>query len=217
MNLFATSILLAAAQAIIREDTVPLLTSSLTLDTTHEEHTTSRSGSFQHPFQQVAPEVQSIYYTGSKTFSTKLHRVSTPPKHTKPHQRAFGNLTSSGSTGVFETMKSWFMPSGAGERYQLENMDNIYNLSYLGAIYTGTPLQAFKVVWDTGSFSYLVRSTECTTCTAGTRKFNPTTSSTFSWITPLKKNTVSYLDGTKLEGNLGRDRVCPTKDAGSCA
>ena len=54
----------------------------MTVDSlTHTEHTTGKFGEFLHPFEQVAPEVQTIYYPESKTFSKKLHRVQGPSRH----------------------------------------------------------------------------------------------------------------------------------------
>lgn len=80
-SFFAAIALVTASRAILREDEYPAYTSSsLTLEISHEEHSTSADGSFKHPFEQVGPEVQSIYFKGSKTFSTRLHRVRTPAK-----------------------------------------------------------------------------------------------------------------------------------------
>ncbi len=61
---------------IIREEQRPIESNSVTLDTTHEAHTTSQdSGSFIHPFETEDPSVSTIYYKGSKTISKKLTRV----------------------------------------------------------------------------------------------------------------------------------------------
>jgi len=42
---------------------------------THSEHTSDEHGHFKHPFLNADPEVQTIHYPESGSFSTKLHRV----------------------------------------------------------------------------------------------------------------------------------------------
>lgn len=140
-SLFATVALATATRAILREDKYPTHTSSITLDISHEEHTTGADGSFKHPFEQLGPEVQSIYYKGSKTFSTKLHRMRAPTKlHDKQGQRVMGQqVTQKKSQSLLQTIESWFRPSGVGERYTIADMNNVYNLNYLGEIHIGTP------------------------------------------------------------------------------
>ena len=79
---FAAAILSSAAQGLMREESRPDFTSSMTVEGfTHTEHTTGKHGEFLHPFHQVAPEVQTIYYPESKTISKKLHRVQGPSRH----------------------------------------------------------------------------------------------------------------------------------------
>jgi len=164
-TLFAAAVLAAVAPAIIREETYPTQDpSSLTLDSSHWEHTTDSWGAFVHPFEQVGPEVQSIFYQGSKTFSTRIYRVSAPSKHLQYDERAFSRSSPDHSESFLDTVVSLFRPSGVGERYTLADLQNYYNLSYLGDVFVGSPLQSFKVVWDTGSGSFLVRSTECKSC-----------------------------------------------------
>ena len=176
---------------------------SITLEGTHAEHTTDENGNFKHPFLQVGPEVGSIYYKGGKTISTKLHRVRGPHKWHDEHvkQRAFNQKTekvnSHGLMGYFETLKNWLMPSQSV--YFTDNMENRWNLLYLGGIYMGTPndggsQQSFSVVWDTGSGAYLARSTLCTSCSGD--KFDMSRSSTFAYKSPASYDTVTYMDGT---------------------
>jgi len=72
--------------ALMREEKRPVHTSSMTIeDTTHTEHTTGKRGDFEHPFHQVAPEVQTIWYPKSKTISKKLHRVQGLSRHHADH------------------------------------------------------------------------------------------------------------------------------------
>ena len=94
-------------------------------------------------------------------------------------------------------------------------MTNYWNLLYLGEIYMGSEMQAFMVVWDTGSGGYLARSSECTSCSGD--KFITGDSSSFAWKDPADYDSVTYMDGTSLYGQLAYDRVCPTTDTNSCA
>ena len=74
--------LCSKTQALMQEARLPVHTSSLTLDDlSHSEHTTGEHGNFVHPFHQVAPEVQTIFYPKSNTISKKLHRVQGPSRH----------------------------------------------------------------------------------------------------------------------------------------
>ena len=111
---------------------------------------------------------------------------------------------------------SYVWPHYGQSIYTMSDMTNVYNLAYLGQIFVGTNAQEFAVIWDTGSGSYLGRSTYCTTCDAATRKFDYSKSSTWSKQSPTKTKTVTYMDGTSLKGYYGTDRVCPTNVVGSC-
>ena len=71
----AFSSIASTTNAYLKESKLPKHTSSMTYEGSHHEHTTDSFGKFAHPFTQVGPEVQSIYYSDSKSFSTKLHRA----------------------------------------------------------------------------------------------------------------------------------------------
>ena len=93
----ALACLLGSGLAQIREERRPTHTSDMTLDVTQSEHTRNENGGFKHPFAHAAPEVQSIYYPESKTFSKKMTRVPGPSKYTKHQgQRVIGNGGKSG-------------------------------------------------------------------------------------------------------------------------
>ena len=81
MQQFALLLRLAslAALAVARGyDELSMMTSSLRIEgLTHSEHTSDENGDFKHPFLDAAPEVQTIHYPESGSFSTKLHRVKT--------------------------------------------------------------------------------------------------------------------------------------------
>lgn len=72
------------------------------------------------------------------------------------------------------------------------------------------------MIWDTGSGGYLVRSTDCTTCSGGD-KFDISQSTTFAYKDPVQYDGVQYLGGTALYGKLAYDTVCPNPDTNSCA
>ena len=69
------SILATSTLAFLREDPRPTNTSSMTISGSHTDHTTDEFGDFLHPFEQLSPDVQTIFYEESKTISTKIHRV----------------------------------------------------------------------------------------------------------------------------------------------
>ena len=78
----------STVEALIREDRLPLKTSEIKLNTSQAEHTTGRYGQFVHPFRQESPDVQSIYYEDSKTFSKKVHRVAGHDKNNRKVESA---------------------------------------------------------------------------------------------------------------------------------
>ena len=80
----------------------------------------------------------------------------------------------------------------------------------------GTPMQDFQVVWDTGSSTFLIRSSDCTNC-GWSSKFQIEDSSTFRYVSPTTYDTVRYMSGNELSGKLAHDNVCPVTDADSCA
>ena len=61
----------------------------------------------------------------------------------------------------------------------MADMTNVYNLAYLGQIYVGNPAQVLDVIWDTGSGTFLARSSYCTSCDSSYTKFDYAASS--SW------------------------------------
>lgn len=71
------------------------------------------------------------------------------------------------------------------------------------------------VVWDTGSGGYLSRGSLCSGCDGD--KFQIDDSTTFAWKSPDEYDSVTYMDGTSLYGQLAYDRVCPTTNDDSCA
>ena len=67
---------LTASAHAERQDVLPKLTSTMRVeDLTHSQHTRDANGQFKHPFLNAPPELQTISYTQSGSFSTKLHRV----------------------------------------------------------------------------------------------------------------------------------------------
>ena len=112
---------------------------------------------------------------------------------------------------------SYLWPDYGQSSYKMNDMTNIYNLSYIGNIYVGTGAQVLDVVWDTGSGSFLARSSYCTSCDSGVTKFDVTASTSWSKMSPETEKTVTYLDGTELSGYYGYDRVCAVNHISSCA
>jgi len=172
-----------------------------------------------HPFEKEGPEVQTIYYEGGKTISKRMHRLATHPKHHEGvSSRALGKHGDyESSQSYLDSLINYVWPSYGQSSYKLADMTNLYNLSYLGEIYVGTASQSFLVIWDTGSGSFLCRSTYCDGCPSATRKFNYASSTTWVKQSPQTEKTVTYMDGTQLKGYYGTDRVCPTSSDNSCA
>ena len=103
----------------------------------------------------------------------------------------------------------------AGTTYN-QPQTNTQNLMYTGPIYLGDDQQELFVVWDTGSGTLLVESSECTNCEGDV--FNIDTTTTHAWVDPEAYDRVSYLDGTSLYGQIGTDKACPVPDVSTaCA
>ena len=98
-------------------------------------------------------------------------------------------------------------------------LQNDSNLSYATSTWIGTPPQFFySSNYDTGSGGYMVRTEHCTPGVEDCDgvKFETYDSSTFAFLEPRVKDTVTYGDGTNLEGDLATDHVCVTEDPASC-
>ena len=110
-----------------------------------------------------------------------MHRLPTPPKyHDGVETRALGkNAYGSKQMSFLDRMKSYVWPNYGVTTYQTAEHTNLFNLSYLGELYAGTPAQKFLTIWDTGSGSLLLRSSNCTSCPSGTRKLDISASSTY--------------------------------------
>jgi len=104
-----------------------------------------------------------------------------------------------------------------------ENVTIAYKTAYFGEIFVGSPLQAFTVVFDTGSGHLILPSTACDTETCRKhRRFNRTASSTAVDIehtgVPVDPHetlrdhvTITFGTGTVL-GEFMHDRVCLGKN-----
>lgn len=109
-------------------------------------------------------------------------------------------------------MKDYLMP--AMGTYQ-DPLTNYFNLNYLGEVYVGSGQEKFMVVWDTGSGAFLLESSACSGCNGDT--FTIADSTSFAYKSPAEYDTVTYLDGTSLSGQVATDKICPTTgDANSC-
>ncbi|KAF9539052.1 hypothetical protein EC957_005826 [Mortierella hygrophila] len=76
--------------------------------------------------------------------------------------------------------------------------------SYYGTVMIGTPPQAFKIDFDTGSSQFIVSSKDCTQC-SGTTYYDSSASHTFRadgnpW-------TITYGDQSYASGFLGHDQI----------
>ena len=117
MNSWLTFTTLGAlTAAFIQEEELPKKPSvSVTLPGTNSEHTTSSDGSFVHPFDQVDPDVSTIYYESGRTISKRMHRVRTPAKdHLGTNGRAFAsnNLkVESSERGYLQSLVDYIWPS----------------------------------------------------------------------------------------------------------
>ena len=157
---------------------------------THSEFTRDANGNFKHPFLNSAPEVQTIHYPKTGSFSTKLHKVKGPSRHTK---RKNGGINISDRTLVSDQstwgslMKYLFPSYGVTFTTTTEN-DN--NLNYVGQVFIGTPQQQYWVVYDTGSGAFLLRTSDCPECTGDW--FVIPDSSTFAYNDPDEPKSEEY-------------------------
>ena len=91
-------------------------------------------------------------------------------------------------------------------------LDNKDNYNYVGQVFIGTPLQEkLWVVWDTGSGSLLIKSSDCKQCVQPWLDIEK--SDSFEYMQPKTKSGAEYLDGTKLIGYIATDQVCPSKES----
>ena len=87
-------------------------------------------------------------------------------------------------------------------------MLNYYNTIYLGVIYAGTPLQGFRVVHDTGSGPFMLRSSICKDCDGSS--FQIDESSSFAYMDPPAWDEVTYSGAKTLYGRMSTEKVCPS-------
>ncbi|CAO3596755.1 unnamed protein product [Absidia cylindrospora] len=84
------------------------------------------------------------------------------------------------------------------------NMTNEDDIEYYGTVKVGTPGQALKLIFDTGSSDLWFSSSLCLLCGSHT-KYNPWKSSTYSaGISPWK---IQYGDGSSAQGIVAKDTV----------
>ena len=93
-------------------------------------------------------------------------------------------------------------------------MLNYQNQIYLGTLYMGTPLQAFYVLFDTGSGPTMVKSSICSECTG--HDFQVEESSSFNYVDPPDWDEGRY-GSTTLYGRLSTETICIDADNESCA
>ena len=81
-------------------------------------------------------------------------------------------------------------------------------IQYRGTVSVGTPAQNFSVLFDTGSFQFWVKSKACTSSPActGQARFDSGASSTFESL-DKPATPIAYVDGTTVNGVLGKDTV----------
>lgn len=220
MNSFVTSVIIfsGAANALLKPDTtkIPKRPKSISVEgMSHAEHTIDHRGNFKHPFENQPGQVTSISYPESKSFSTRLHRKPAHSRFSKDqNSRA---LTKSSHKNTWwtsvENFASYFAPVSATYN---QPQSNYLNLMYTGPIFLGSDAQEFDVVWDTGSGTLLVKSEACSDCDGTV--FNYSTSTSHQFNDPVAFDTVNYLDGTSLSGQIGTDKACPVSgDANACA
>ena len=126
-------------------DILPKITSSTQVERlTHSQYTQDENGNYKHPFVNAPSDLQTIHFLKSSSFSTKLHRVS---------QRASLNGHGRGANQRAKQNVEYETP-----------LKNHGDINYVGQVYVGTPSKPFWVVWDTGSGSFLLKTTDCDFC-----------------------------------------------------
>jgi hypothetical protein len=91
-------------------------------------------------------------------------------------------------------------------------LDSNYNYYFTAPFYLGNNLEAFTMIYDTGSPEVVVSVKDCKGCACPT--YDYTGSSTFTWTN--KTESSRYGDGTKYSGMRCTEKTCPLDDPNSC-
>ncbi|KAF9155446.1 hypothetical protein BG015_009822 [Linnemannia schmuckeri] len=83
-------------------------------------------------------------------------------------------------------------------------VDYDFDREYYGTVMIGTPPQAFKIDFDTGSSQFIISSKDCIEC-SGTTHYDSSASSTFR--ANGKPWTITYGDQSHASGYLGHDQI----------
>ncbi|KAK5823530.1 aspartic peptidase domain-containing protein [Linnemannia elongata] len=83
-------------------------------------------------------------------------------------------------------------------------VDYDFDREYYGTVMIGTPPQAFKIDFDTGSSQFIISSKDCTQC-SGTTHYDSSASHTFR--ANGKPWAITYGDQSHASGFLGHDQI----------
>ncbi|KAF9903182.1 hypothetical protein EC991_004090 [Linnemannia zychae] len=83
-------------------------------------------------------------------------------------------------------------------------VDYDFDREYYGTVMIGTPPQAFKIDFDTGSSQFIISAKDCTEC-SGTTHYDSSASKTFR--ANGKPWMITYGDQSHAEGVLGHDQI----------
>ena len=155
---------------------------------THEEHTTDADGNFKHPYLDESPELATIHYPESSTFSVKLNRHSAQAGDSLAIGKDRSSLVINPDADLYshdEDNESFlgrfsdlFEPAGAAKD-QRKTLTNQLNIWYSGTIYMGTPYQTLTKFMFDNAYNYnLIEYDGCTSGCSGTT-FDSTKSSTY--------------------------------------
>ena len=106
------------------------------------------------------------------------------------------------SPTFLERLWGTFFPTYKASEWQV-TLDNRWNLNYVGQIHVGTPQASFWVVYDTGSGTFLLKSTKCTSCDPDKLDVSSST-----YVDLGYTDGVTYLDGTSLTGDVSTETIC---------
>ncbi|CAO3569049.1 unnamed protein product [Mortierella alpina] len=92
--------------------------------------------------------------------------------------RKYGMSAHRGGPKGVQRGRVTYAEGGNGRTGRVPLVDYDFDREYYGTVMVGSPPQAFKVDFDTGSSRFILSSKECASC-SGTSRFDPTTSATF--------------------------------------
>ena len=176
--MYRTSVaLLAAAMVALGE------ARTIVKQGSHESNTRDENGNFKHPFLHESPDVTTIIYPDSKTFSMKIQDTRTShPADVAETDSLELELQGLSHRNWTESAWGFFSRFLAGTTYTVGAMENLYDLQYFGTIYIGTPHQEVTRVFFDTSLGFSAFETSACDTTCAFKAYNTGNSSSYALV-----------------------------------